>query len=459
MLIVRREELKSFSKDELIDIITSETQDIKSIKTLLENINGISWIFDMEENRFHQVSQSSKKILGYDTKEWSDYNSWVAMIHPEDREATASYCAEQTKNGEDHLMEYRMLKKNGEIIWVLDIITLGREDEGTSTKLFGFIIDITKKKTIQLEIEKEHKFMQTVLDSVNNPIMIINSDYSVPMMNEARKKDLQGRTFLDNNSPKCYEISHHRDTPCDGSDHACPLQNVLESKKASTVIHNHKKIDGSDRFFELHASPIFDDDNNCTGIIESAVDITTHIHLRNQLQESNENLTHLANHDYLTGLPNRALFMDRLEQTIKDSKRNQTKAALFFMDLDHFKEINDEYGHEIGDKVLQTVAQRLLKCIRENDSLARLGGDEFTLIMKDFTAQKDISQLANKIVKMIQKPMMINNITLSLSTSIGIGITPDDAITAEELLHFADTSMYRAKSSGKNQFIYFSQSI
>jgi len=351
-----------------------------------------------------------------------------------------------------------MLKKNGETIWILDIVTLGKDEEGKAIKLFGFIVDITQRKKAQLDLEIEHKLMQTVLDSVNNPIMIINSDYSVTMMNEARKKDLQGRTFLDNNSPKCYEISHYRDTPCDARDHSCPLHDVLESKESSMVIHNHKKEDGSDSIVELYASPLFDDENNCTGIIETAVDITNHIHLRNKLQENNKSLTHIANHDNLTGLSNRTLFMDRLEQTIKDAKRNKTKAALFFMDLDHFKEINDRYGHNMGDKVLQMVAQRFLKCIRGNDTLSRLGGDEFTLIMKDFKTEEDITLLASKIVAIIHKPMIIDNITLELSTSIGIGITPSDATTAEELLKFADTSMYRAKHSGKNKFVFYSKS-
>ena len=446
--------LQSLSKSELVNIIISNTQKTNSIKNLLDTINGVSWVYDIQENRFYQVSETSKKILGYKPSEWVDYNSWLSMVHPQDREETALYCAKKTESNEDHLMEYRMLKKNGDFIWVLDIVTLSKDENGTATKLFGFIIDITEKKQVQLELEKEHKFMQTILDSINNPMMIISRDYSVSMMNMARTKDIQGQTFIDNNSPKCYEISHQRDTPCDGTQHACPLHDVLESKKPSTAIHNHKDREGSDRFFELHASPIFDDDNNCTGIIETAVDITNHIHLRNQLQESNQNLTHTANHDFLTGLPNRALFMDRLEQTIKDAKRNHTKAALFFMDLDHFKEINDEYGHETGDKVLQTVAQRFSECIRENDTLSRLGGDEFTLIMKDFKTKEDIIFLANRMVTKIQKPIMINNITLHLSTSIGIGITPTDASTAEELLHLADTSMYGAKNSGKNQFLF-----
>jgi len=448
--------LSSLSKDELIAIIQSDTQQAQSFKNLLTNINGISWEYNLKTDSFTFVCPATQKILGYTPQEWVNYESWKSMIHPSDRERAASYCATKTQDGEDHFMEYKMLKKNGETIWVLDIVTLSKDKNGSPTELIGFIIDITQNKTAQLQVEKEHRFLQTVLDSIPDPIMIINEDYSVPMMNKARKSTIQGRAFMDNNSPKCYEISHFRNTPCDGEEHACPLKNVLETKKTTKVVHNHKHHDGSDEFFELTAVPLFDADHNCTGILETAVNITPHIKLRNELQSSNEKLMHLAHHDYLTGLPNRALFMDRLSQTIKDATRNHMQFALFFMDLDHFKEINDNYGHDIGDSVLKEFSKRCLSCLRDNDTLARLGGDEFTLIMKGFNTKADIETLARKIITISNKPLVIDGKTLHISTSIGISLFTEDANNADELLVLADDAMYMAKKHGKNNF-YFSQ--
>ena len=447
--------LNSLSKDELISIIQSDTQKTHSFKNLLENINGVSWEFDLKQDTFTCVSPTTKKILGYEIQEWTDFDSWKAMLHEADRERVASYCSEQTIDGKDHFMEYQMVKKNGEIIWVLDIVTLGKDEEGNTNKLYGFILDITQTKEAQLKLEKEHQFLQTILDSVPDPIMIINADYSVSMMNEARRITIQDRNFMDNNSPKCYEISHFKNTPCDGSEHSCPLSNVLETKEPSKVIHNHKTSDGEDKFFQLTAMPLFDDANNCTGIIETAVDITTHINLRNELQRTNKELFHSAHHDYLTGLPNRALFMDRLNETIKDTKRNQTQSALFFMDLDHFKEVNDNYGHDVGDSVLKEVTQRFLTCVRENDTVARLAGDEFTIIVKDFKSKEDLTKLAVKITALISKEMIINTKEVKISTSIGISIFPHDANNAEEILQFADKAMYQAKAKGKNNFHFY----
>lgn len=314
------------------------------------------------------------------------------------------------------------------------------------------IIQLSAEKTKSF---KEHEFLQTIIDSIPYPMMIINSDYSVSLMNKARRESIKGRIFLDNNSPKCYEISHYRNSPCTGDEHTCPLYKTLETKQPTKVIHNHKDMDGSDHFFELSATPIFDDVYNCIGIIESSVDITEHIKLRNALQQSNKDLTHLAHHDYLTGLPNRVLFMDRLEQTIKDSKREHIKSALFFMDLDHFKEINDNFGHDTGDAVLKEVCKRFLECIRENDTLSRLAGDEFTLIMKDVKNKNDIKKIASKVVTSINKPMNIDDQAIHISVSIGISIFPNDANNAEDILLLSDDAMYQAKAKGKNNFHFY----
>ncbi len=449
------QDLKSLSKDALIMLIRENSAKSKSVRNLLENIHGVAWEFDLHTDSFTCVSANSEDFLGYSAEDWKDFNSWKQMLHPEDREYNANYCTTSTLDGKDHFMEYRMLKKDGSLIWVLDIVTLGRNAIGKPEKLYGFIIDITKKKEATLQLQKERQFFQTIIDSMPSPMMVINSDYSVSMMNKARKKDLIGRTFIDNNNPKCYEISHYRETPCNGAEHTCPLEKVLQSEQAADVVHNHKKPDGTNSFVKLSASPLFDEKHNCIGIIETATDITEHVELSQALQESNEQLHYKAHFDYLTGLPNRALFMDRLEQTIKDAKRNQEKFALFFMDLDHFKQINDTYGHATGDKVLQAITQRFTTSHRENDTLARLSGDEFTLIMKNVHSKESIYLLAEKIRKKIQQPLEIDGYTLQLSTSIGITCYPADGTDAESLLAGSDNMMYKSKTEGKNRFTFF----
>ncbi|MCX6051866.1 MAG: EAL domain-containing protein [Campylobacterales bacterium] len=167
-------------------------------------------------------------------------------------------------------------------------------------------------------------------------------------------------------------------------------------------------------------------------------------------------LHYQANHDALTGLANRILFNDRLEQSIIKAKNNSTKVALFFIDLDHFKKINDSLGHEIGDKILKVVTQRLNETICKEATLARLGGDEFSIIVEDLRQGQDASLLANKLIELLSQPLTIEDNLLYISSSIGISIYPDDGVSAQNLIKYADAAMYKAKDEGRNNFQYYS---
>ncbi len=174
------------------------------------------------------------------------------------------------------------------------------------------------------------------------------------------------------------------------------------------------------------------------------------------LKEQKNALHYQANYDALTGLANRFLFNDRLEQAIVKAKHSDKKVALLFIDLDHFKEINDSLGHDIGDKVLRVIAQRLGKIVHKRDALARLGGDEFTVVIEDLKHIQDISLLANKIIELLSKAITIDDNKLYISSSIGISLYPDDGLSAQNLIKYADAAMYKAKDEGRNNFQYYS---
>ncbi len=168
-----------------------------------------------------------------------------------------------------------------------------------------------------------------------------------------------------------------------------------------------------------------------------------------------ERIHRLAYYDALTGLPNRQLFTDRLNQALKYSGRHNSRLALFFLDLDRFKNINDTLGHSIGDKVLQMTAERLTKCVRQTDTLARIGGDEFTIIIQDVNEDFDAILVAEKVVNAFREPLLVDDHELYITPSIGISLFPDDGNNSEELIKHADTAMYRAKELGGNGFQFF----
>lgn len=177
----------------------------------------------------------------------------------------------------------------------------------------------------------------------------------------------------------------------------------------------------------------------------------------NELQNHQQHLGNLAYHDQLTGLPNRLLFLDRLQQTIIKAQRNRTQFAVMFIDLDKFKEINDTMGHAAGDAVLKIAAVRMQECIRQADTLARLAGDEFTILLEDLASASDAARSAQQIIHYFAQPFVIEGKQIYLTCSIGIGIYPQDGMRAEALLQNADTAMYDAKEAGRNAFRFYAQ--
>ncbi|WP_294869969.1 EAL domain-containing protein [Sulfuricurvum sp. RIFCSPLOWO2_12_FULL_43_24] len=179
----------------------------------------------------------------------------------------------------------------------------------------------------------------------------------------------------------------------------------------------------------------------------------------NKLREQKNALQYQATHDALTGLANRILFTERLEHLIDKSKDNNTQMALLFVDLDHFKEINDSLGHEAGDKVLRIVTQRLNTTIHNKEALARFGGDEFTVIVEGKEQVEEAPLLADKILKILSEPIIVEHHELYVGCSIGVSLFPDNGDTAQDLLKYADAAMYAAKNEGRNNIRYYSSEM
>ena len=176
------------------------------------------------------------------------------------------------------------------------------------------------------------------------------------------------------------------------------------------------------------------------------------------LAKSEQRYKELATKDMLTGVLNRFAFEDELDRVISNSKRTEAKFALLFLDLDHFKEVNDTYGHDVGDRLLQEVAKRVVPNIRVEDVFARIGGDEFILLFTNITREK-LTALVDKAISLFRDPWIVDNIELDVTTSMGVVIFPDDADDKVELLKRADTAMYKSKELGRNQVVYFEESL
>ena len=187
------------------------------------------------------------------------------------------------------------------------------------------------------------------------------------------------------------------------------------------------------------------------GVVRTFTDLTEY-----RLVE--EQIVYLASHDEVTGLPNRSLFLDRLDVALRQSAREHTRVAVLFVDLDGFKGVNDRLGHEAGDMVLHQVAVRLVARVRASDTVARFGGDEFTIILNQVSNAQDVGRVAQSIVDELCRPFTVKKATAMIGASIGVALFPDDGETGESLLRAADQAMYKVKHSGKCGYRLASQS-
>ena len=462
--------LKPFDMEQFLAIVSSVIKSIQLKKEII-NLNErmelalegsetsiLDW--DFKVNSFY-ISPFWKKMLGFSDEELpNSISTWKRRVHRDDRKHVFSslkkHLSEQTQYYENR---HRLQHKDGHWIWILSRAQILYDKDKKAIRMIGTHTDITAEKEAEVASSDQHKYLQSIIDGVNDPIMVINEDYSVDLMNSILRKELKNVNIADSEHPKCYEISHNRSTPCDGVDHPCPLKDVMASKEHRVVVHNHYDLKEKKHYVEISASPLFDHAHHCIGIIESERDITEHVNIKDELEEQKDILHHQAHHDALTGLPNRVLFNDRLEQGIERSKRNNSSLALFFLDLDHFKEINDSLGHAVGDEVLKVVTQRFTTVIRKEDTLARLGGDEFTIIVENLNQSQDASLLAEKLLFVLEKSIVIKGHTFYVSSSIGISLYPEDGQSTQDLLKYADAAMYKAKNEGRSNYQFYSKEM
>lgn len=237
-----------------------------------------------------------------------------------------------------------------------------------------------------------------------------------------------------------------------GFSYALDFQRNLETVIADQSSYRGKLIhtfaSGQGERFEYLLAPVLDEQRNTEAAVCIFRDVT-------EQALAEEKIWHSAHHDPLTGLPNRRLFLDRLEQEVKHAKRSSLPLALLFLDLDGFKEVNDSLGHEAGDSVLCDVAERLTDCVREDDTVARLGGDEFTVILTGARQSKDAELVAQTIIDALARPFQTTQQPVQISVSIGISFYPQDASAPVDLLQAADHAMYKAKEAGTNRMCFY----
>jgi diguanylate cyclase (GGDEF)-like protein/PAS domain S-box-containing protein len=367
----------------------------------------------------------------------------AAKVHGQDRLALGF-----TLNSA--VAEYRALRASVIRLWQDEIKRVPSTKPAFEDMIrFNEAIDqaITESVTsYSAEKEQQSRVFNAILS--NSPDLSFTFD-------PAAKLTFGNRTFLDflNLSLKEALGKHWTDLiAVGGAELQNHLKSVIKRREELHVEIELKNQGGSAVTFDCIFVPVLTDGKKLESVAGTMRDITSRIVVEKINWQK-------ANFDELTGLPNRSLFLDRLEQAVLLSGRTGVVTALLFIDLDRFKEANDSFGHSVGDLLLGFAADRIRACVREVDTVARLGGDEFTVILHAVPDAAHIRTVAEKIVQALATPFQIHENSLQISASIGVSSSPKDAKTTQSLMHYADLAMYAAKGAGRDQVVFFSPDL
>ncbi len=310
------------------------------------------------------------------------------------------------------------------------------------------------------ELSRSKEFFQLIISNIPDPVFVKDSNYVFNVVNDAfcqlinrPASAIIGKS--DHDLFSAPEAKHFRQQDV----------NVLQTKTSKENEEALTNTDGEKFLLATKRTRHQDSAGNVflVGVIRditerkkieaelrrTAEELTRSNH---ELQASEEKLRHQANHDPLTDLPNRKLFYETLQKLLDWAEANERLVSLLFLDLDGFKSVNDNLGHDIGDKLLKAVAQRIQNCLRNSDVVSRLGGDEFTVILPGIKKPLDSLIVAQKILKTVSAPYKLEDHDISVTVSVGISVYPEDHTSVTELIKLADTAMYKAKASGRNQY-------
>lgn len=345
-------------------------------------------------------------------------------------------------NGEEGMLEFEIIGLKGTRRWLETHAAPMRNANGEITSLLGVTRDITetKNKNNQLVI------LSQAVEQSSNAIVITDVKAKIEYVNAAFSTITgYAQSEVIGKNPRFLKAGT---TPHAVYDEMWEF--LIRGETWHGELTNRKK-DGTKYVHSTNIAPVIDSNGRTTHYIAIEEDIS-------ERKRNEERISYLANFDSLTGLPNRIQMDNHLRHTLSLAKRNEGKFAVIFLDLDHFKNINDTLGHSIGDALLIELARRLTKELREEDIISRMGGDEFVLLMPD-SDTNGAAQVAQKLLKSIAKPFLIQEYHLAVTASIGIALYPEDGSTIEILTKNADAAMYRSKQEGRNDYNFFTQEM
>jgi diguanylate cyclase (GGDEF)-like protein/PAS domain S-box-containing protein len=401
--------------------------------------------WDMRAGNLFRIGTDN--LLGLPHEDTVSGDNWRRhAVHPDDLEQVERTLAEHVRGERDAFeSEHRVRRADGQYIWVRSRgKVVERDANGGALRVAGTARDITATRAA----ERDRRIAEEVIRSMSEAVVVTDLEFRFASVNPAFAR-MTGYTQdevlgLESSILDCEQ--HNEDF------HAALRATVSRTGHWSGELWQRRR-DGDEFLCWLELSEVTDTAGVRTHFVGVLTDITDR-------KRAEQELRYLANYDTLTGLPNRTLLGERLAHALIRARRNGTRVALFFIDLDRFKHVNDSLGHAAGDRLLKAAAVRIQGSVRDVDTVARLGGDEFTVVAEDLVDRSEAERIARKLIDAFHDPLDIDGRTeVVISPSIGISLYPDHGQIPTDLLKFADTAMYRAKDYGRNTFEFYSPAL
>ncbi|MDR3392834.1 MAG: EAL domain-containing protein [Sulfuriferula sp.] len=431
---------------------TGDLNTTRLINTITSDLVGMIYRCSIDDlGTMEFVSEGCLKLTGYRPDEliFDNRISYGQITHPDDLERVNSAIHAALSADNTYDTEYRIIRADGSIRWVSErgVGVFGANGERIAIE--GFIQDITDRITTNKALHEALRRYRSIFENATegifqttpngryidaNPALARIYNYPTPEAMIVALQDIQHQLYV--NQSRRDEF----------------VRLMFEHGNVRNFESQVYRQDGSSIWISENARAVKDTNGAVQFYEGTVVDIT-------ERKYHEEELRYQASHDILTGLPNRMLLMDRIERAISRAKREEQKVAVVFVDLDHFKLINDSLGHHVGDRLLLEMASRLSSCIRSQDTVARLGGDEFVLVLTEQSDEPGVIHIIRRLLEVIAHPWIDEGHEYSLSCSIGVSCFPCDGNTADTLLQCADAAMYEAKDAGRNTFHFYTPAL
>lgn len=434
--------------------------------SLLELRNSEArWLFALEASgdgvadwnlKNNQVFYSAhfRSLLGYPEKDFiGSYEEWKTFIYEEDRDTARIALSDYFRGGSALFQtQYRLYCAGGDLKWMkVRGKVVERDERGAPARMIATFEDVTQQKEMEEAIRASERKYRELFELAQEGIWVIDEKANTTMVNESMadmlgysREEMIGKhlfDFMDDEAIKQCEANLLR------------RQQGIEENHDFQFIHKTGRV----VYTSMHTTPIMDDQGNYQGAIAGVIDITQRIHAEDMIRKQ-------ALYDSLTQLPNRRFLFGRLEEELARASRHHYFGGLLFIDLDHFKNINDSLGHPVGDKLLLAIGQRVGNVIRDEDVLGRLGGDEFVVLLPELSKDETIAAerargVAQKIQGSFAESFLIEGYNLHVSSSIGVALYPKEKETIHDIFRQADAAMYRSKHEGRNTIRFFTKEI